>query len=301
MTCVTLSASVLISNSIHSIFKGELTPASTEISVGDLDIREKIGEGVSGQVHKGTWLSKSKPVAIKIMIGNPLTEREVDTISKLHHINIVEFYGVAHLQHSLYIVTELADKGSLYHFMKREDNRGDPYLSRNLYWAREIADGVRYLHDRDYVHRDLKSGNILLKDCGANYWTAKICDLGLAREKGSAVTVQTRSTGTVQWMPPEALGSQNPISMAWDVYSYGIVLWELLTHKIPFEDVPDIQLPNKIVNDGLRPEIPDCHPRLASLMTNCWKKDRTERPRIQDIVPEVSRIEDIVVLYTREH
>ncbi len=230
-------------------------------------------------------------------MGNPLTELEVDTISKLRHINIVEFYGVGRPERSLYIVTELAEKGSLYHFMKREDNRGDPYLPRSLSWARDIADGVRYLHDFDYIHRDLKSGNILLKDCDAAYWTAKICDLGLAREKESAVTVRTRSTGTVQWMPPEALGSENPISKAWDVYSYGIVLWELLTHKVPFEDVPDLELPNKIVNDGLRPEIPpDCHPRLADLMKNCWKKNRTERPLIQAIVPELSQIEDILLV-----
>ncbi len=230
------------------------------------------------------------------MVGNPLTEREVDIISELRHINIVKFHGVARPQRSLYIVTELAKKGSLYHFMKREDNHGDPYLPRSLFWARGIADGVCYLHDFNYIHRDLKSGNILLTDCddGAPFWTAKICDLGSAREDGGAVTMRACLTGTIQWMPPEALGSENPISKAWDVYSYGMVVWELLTHKVPFEDVPDVLLPNKIIN-GLRPEIPDCHHRLADLMTNCWKKNRTERPLIQDIVPELSQIEDIVL------
>ncbi len=246
----------------------------------EIDFKNEIGRGSFSQVFQG--VCNSKPVAVKKLFTRPsdeLLHREIE-ISKLRHPNIISFYGSFTFEGLVYIVTELAQQ-SLFDFLDKHPV--DHQCS--LRWAKEVAAGVHYLHENNIIHRDLKSGNVLLM---ADL-TAKVCDFGSAKATANATTQQTQKTGTYHWMPPEAIEGGD-ISQSWDVYSYGILLWELWTHKLPFADIKPFRLPNEIVN-GLRPPIPtNCNPGICVLMEECWRQDRRSRPSFHAILPRLSII-----------
>ena len=235
----------------------------TKITLSDLEFGEKIGKGGGGVVFQGNY--KSTPVAIKEIFGEVDEKRlirEVELLQKPRHPNIVWYYGTVIERHRVYLVIELAVNGSLCNFFK---SHPDPDHKQSLRWATEIAKGMRYLHENKIIHRDLKSGNILLTES----WTAKICDFGTAKQMEHTTTQRTNIMGTCAWMPPEAHRGE-PVSKESDSYSYSIVLWELLTHKTPFLDTPVWLIPGKIIQ-GERPPVPDnCDTCLTSLMQQCW-------------------------------
>ncbi len=255
----------------------------------DFEKGDQIGAGTGGEVFQGVWTTNELPVAMKKLFHisdaqSPEICREVTTLSKLRHPNIISYYGTVGLVDGYYIVTELAEKRSLLDFLR---NNPDPDLERSFRWATEIARGVEYLHQFKYIHRDLKSGNVLLMED----LTAKICDFGSAKQvqMENVSTVQTSRTGTYKWRSPEAIRGEK-VSSSWDVYSYGIMLWELVTHKIPFSHL-NLRIPGKEfelqtkISDGERPPIPDsCDPNLASLMRHCWAEDPGSRPTFTEIL-----------------
>ncbi len=255
----------------------------------DLEKGDRIGGGTGGVVFRGVWTTKALPVAMKKLFhvedaqGGEIC-RGVTSLSRLRHPNIISYYGTVTLVDGYYIVTELAVKGSLWDFLRKNPF---PDLQRSFRWAKEIARGVNYLHQHEYIHRDLKSGNVLFMED----LTAKICDFDTAKhvQAKNTSTVLTSRTGTYQWRSPEATRGEK-LSPAWDVYSYAILLWELVTHKIPFSHLnlripgQEFQLQTK-VSKGERPPIPDsCDPKLASLMRRCWAEDPGSRPTFTEIL-----------------
>ncbi len=264
------------------------------MSADDFEKRDKIGGGTGGMVFRGVWMTnKALPVAMKKLLHVDDVQgleicREVMLLRKLRHSNIIWYYGTVTLVDGYYIVTELAEKGSLWYFLR---NHPDPDLQQSFRWAKEIARGVEYLHQYKCIHRDLKSGNVLLMvDL-----TTKICDFGSAKQvrtENVSCTVQTSPTGTYQWRSPEAIRGKKA-SSSWDVYSYGILLWELMTHKIPFSHLnlripgEEFQLQMKICN-GERPPIPDsCDPKLASVMRRCWSEEPGSRPTFTQVLADL--------------
>ncbi len=257
----------------------------------DFENRDKIGGGTGGVVFRGEWTTKALSVAMKKLFHVEDAQgleicREVTILSKLRHPNIISYYGTVTLSDGYYIVTELAEEGSLWYFLR---NHPDPDLHRSFRWAKEIARGVEYLHRCKCIHRDLKSGNVLLVEDHA-----KICDFGSAKhvQTENVSTVRTSPTGTYQWRSPEAIHGKKA-SPSWDVYSYGILLWELVTHKIPFSHLnlripeQEFELQMKISN-GERPPIPDsCKPTLASLMRRCWSEEPDSRPIFTQVLTDL--------------
>lgn len=147
--------------------------------------------------------------------------------------------------------------------------------------ASGAARGMAYLHHGNppVLHRDLKSANLLLDDS----YTAKVCDFGLSRLKAQARSM-TGNCGTVQWMAPEVLAGTSYDEKA-DVFSYGIILWELLSRECPYEGMTAIQCALAVLNRDKRPEIPKwCPPAFHALIKACIKKDPTERPAFSQII-----------------
>ncbi len=142
--------------------------------------------------------------------------------------------------------------------------------------ALEVCRGMDYLHKRRIVHRDLKAANLLLDDMG----TVKIADFGVSRVLDPH-GVMTAETGTYRWMAPEVI-EHSPYRESADVYSFGIVLWELVTGQIPYSDMTPLQAAVGVVQKGLRPVIPaTCPAAVADLMRVCWTRMPTERPTFE--------------------
>jgi len=143
------------------------------------------------------------------------------------------------------------------------------------------ARGMAYLHSGSppVLHRDLKSANLVLDES----YTAKVCDFGLSRLKAQERSM-TGNCGTVQWMAPEVLANLSYNEKA-DVFSYGIILWELLSRECPYDGMSPIQCALAVLNRDKRPEIPKwCPPPLHALIKSCTKKDPAQRPSFDQIL-----------------
>ncbi|XP_030473067.2 uncharacterized protein LOC115690741 [Syzygium oleosum] len=271
----------------------------------DLEVKQELGSGTYGTVHHGKW--RGKDVAIKrinnrCFLGEPLEQErmmhdflnEAKLLADLHHPNVVAFYGIVHdwpdgPGDSVLTVTEYMVDGSLRKALQKGERNFD--MRKRLLIAREVAFGMEYLHDKKIVHFDLKSDNLLVNLGDPRQPTCKIGDLGLSKVKQRTL-IAGGMRGTIPWMAPELLNnSGNPVSDKVDVYSFGIVMWELLTGEKPFADLDDNHMIVGVVNNTLRPQVPaSCDPEWKSLMERCWSSEPSERPSFAEIAKELCSI-----------
>ncbi|XP_028773655.1 uncharacterized protein LOC114730716 [Neltuma alba] len=261
----------------------------------DLEEIRELGSGTYGAVYHGKW--KGSDVAIKrikasCFAGRPSERerliadfwKEALILSSLHHPNVVSFYGIVRdgPDGSLATVTEFMINGSLKQFLHKKDRTID--RRKRLIIAMDAAFGMEYLHGKNIVHFDLKCENLLVNMRDPQRPVCKIGDLGLSKVKQHTL-VSGGVRGTLPWMAPELLsGKSNMVSEKIDVYSFGIVMWELLTGDEPYADMHCASIIGGIVNNTLRPQIPTwCDPEWKSLMESCWASDPAERPSFSEI------------------
>jgi serine/threonine protein kinase len=195
---------------------------------------------------------------------------------------VVQFIGACTHSPNLCIVFEYMPGGSVFDWVRRH---GPPRLPALLKMAAEVARGMDYLHRRRVVHRDLKAANLLLDDSGC----VKIADFGVARLLDGG-GVMTAETGTYRWMAPEVI-EHTPYTEKADVYSYGVLLWELLTGRVPYDTMTPLQAAVGVVQKGLRPPIPPaCPPGLAAVMRACWDRDPAARPGFGELKASVEAL-----------
>ncbi|CAN4084274.1 unnamed protein product [Withania somnifera] len=209
--------------------------------------------------------------------------REALTLSSLHHPNVVSFYGVVRdgPDGSLATVTEFMVNGSLKQFLQKKDRTID--RRKRLIIAMDTAFGMEYLHEKNIVHFDLKCENLLVNMRDPHRPVCKIGDLGLSKVKQHTL-VSGGVRGTLPWMAPELLSGKAKVTEKIDVYSFGIVMWELLTGDEPYADMHCASIIGGIVNNTLRPQIPTwCDPEWKGLMESCWAPDPSERPSFSEI------------------
>ena len=215
-------------------------------------------------------------VAVKVCLGNLIDSQEVEVLCNLpFHPNIIKLLGIGVSKDSIntYIITELAVGGSLFKFL--HEDKKIPTIEQSTSWALEVAHAMKHLHDEKIIHRDLKSPNVLL---AANN-TAKICDFGLAWSQSDEVSVKTVQA-TPFWAAPEVLNNEKAkISYPCDVYSYGVLIYELFEHKRPFEGLSNFDVVNGAqLKPSLLPEY------LQSLFSICQNRDPQERPTFATII-----------------
>ncbi|XP_050368049.1 uncharacterized protein LOC126786308 [Argentina anserina] len=261
----------------------------------DLEQMKELGSGTFGTVYHGKW--RGSDVAIKRLNKSCFTGRsseqerlsvefwrEADILSKLHHPNVVAFYGVVQdgPGGTLATVTEYMVDGSLRHVLLRKDR----YLDRRkrLIIAMDAAFGMEYLHSKNIVHFDLKCDNLLVNLKDPQRPICKVGDFGLSKIKRNTL-VSGGVRGTLPWMAPELLnGSSSKVSEKVDIFSFGIVLWEILTGEEPYANMHYGAIIGGIVNNTLRPTIPSyCDPEWRTLMEQCWAPNPAARPSFTEI------------------
>ncbi|XP_008242746.1 PREDICTED: uncharacterized protein LOC103341044 [Prunus mume] len=269
------------------------------IKNSDLEFIKELGSGTYGTVYYGKW--KGSDVAIKKIKPSCFTEgtvkedrlladfwKEAHILGQLHHPNIVAFYGVVSDGPviNLATVTEYMVNGSLKQVLQKKDRTID--RRKRLIIAMDAAFGMEYLHEKSIVHFDLKSHNFLVNMRDPQRPVCKIGDLGLSKIKQRTL-VSGGVRGTIPWMAPELLNSKNNlVTEKVDVYSFGIVMWELLTGEEPYANLRSKELIAGIIKGSLRPEIPSwCDPLWRSLMERCWSSDPDSRPPFSEIAKEL--------------
>lgn len=305
--------------------RGSQLPVDVKLwtmNFSDMTVERQIGEGSFGRVYVAKW--NETMVAVKVLIGmgtieedgeeedagpgtgtTPPNDPVLDSLAKestmmaaLRHPNIVGFLGVCLSPPC--IVTEYCARGSLTDVL-----RGGKYFSakaslldwpRRLNMALDAAKGMLYLHAHNppIIHRDLKSPNLLVD----RYWRVKVSDFNLSKllEEGSVMS--SMAATNPRWLAPEIL-TGNDATFSSDVYSFAIVMWELLTWELPWGSTNPWQIVS-MVTEGRRLEIP---PRAAlpgpdtsafdgldsyvGLICRCWAQDPENRPSFQEIIAEL--------------
>ncbi|KAL4649049.1 mitogen-activated protein kinase kinase kinase 7 isoform X2 [Arapaima gigas] len=258
-----------------------------EIDYADIEVEEVVGRGAFGVVCKAKW--KGNDVAIKTIESE--SERkafivELRQLSRVSHPNIVKLYGSC--SNPVCLVMEYAEGGSLYNVLHGAEPLPYYTASHAMSWCLQCSQGVSYLHGmkpKALIHRDLKPPNLLLVAGGT---VLKICDFGTACD---IQTHMTNNKGSAAWMAPEVFEGTN-YSEKCDVFSWGIILWEVITRRKPFDEIggPAFRI-MWAVHNGTRPPLIKNLPKpIESLMTRCWSKDPSQRPSMEEIVKIMSHL-----------
>ncbi|XP_048387129.1 ephrin type-A receptor 7 isoform X4 [Stegostoma tigrinum] len=261
-----------------------------ELDTSCIKIERVIGAGEFGEVCSGRLKLPGKrdmPVAIKTLkVGFTEKQRrdflcEASIMGQFDHPNVVHLEGVVTRGKPIMIVIEYMENGALDAFLRKHD--GQFTVIQLVGMLRGIAAGMRYLADMGYVHRDLAARNILVN----SNLVCKVSDFGLSRvveDDPEAVYTTTGGKIPVRWTAPEAI-QYRKFTSASDVWSYGIVMWEVMSYgERPYWDMSNQDV-IKAIEEGYRLPAPmDCPPGLHQLMLDCWQQERSERPKFDQIV-----------------
>lgn len=264
-----------------------------EISWDELEIKERIGAGSFGTVYRAEW--NHSDVAVKVLAEQDFHEdqlkeflREVSIMKRVRHPNVVLFMGAVTKRPHLSIVTEYLPRGSLYRLINRASSGEILDKRRRLRMALDVAKGINYLHclNPPIVHWDLKSPNLLVD----KNWAVKVCDFGLSRFKANTFISSKSVAGTPEWMAPEFLRGE-PTNEKSDIYSFGVILWELITMQQPWSGLCPAQVVGAVAFQNRRLTIPqNTCPELAALVESCWDDDPKQRPPFSSIVDSLKKM-----------
>ncbi|PIN19885.1 Tyrosine kinase [Handroanthus impetiginosus] len=285
-----------------------------EIDPSKLIIKSVIARGSFGTLHRGVY--DGEDVAVKLLDRGEeglKTKAEIQSIRaaftqevavwhKLDHPNVAKFIGATMGSGDLNIQTENGHIGMPSNICcvvveYLPGGAVKSYLFRNrrkklafkvvVQMALDLARGLSYLHSQKIVHRDVKTGNMLLDKSH----TVKIADFGVARVEASNPNDMTGETGTMAYMAPEVLNG-DPYDRKCDVYSFSICLWAIYCCDMPYPDLSFSEVHSAVVHQNLRPKIPRCCPSsLANVMKRCWDANPDKRPEMDEVVTMLEAID----------
>ncbi|XP_066300785.1 uncharacterized protein [Branchiostoma lanceolatum] len=253
-----------------------------EISRDNIILGKTIGQGHFGDVREGLWKEEVK-VAVKSAkkgaMPDDLFLQEANTMTKLHHANIVQLLGVCTKEDPIYIITEFVCNGSLEGYLKGEHGKRLS-LVHQIDMATQVAAGMEYLESNSVIHRDLRAANVLV----GNRNLCKVADFGMARLRVESIYVSKRNVMPFRWTAIEAIDQKEFTSQS-DVWSFGILMTEILTKgRMPYADIKDNDGVIAQVRHGYRMPPEDDWPEpLYEIMQRCWLKEPNERPTFIDL------------------
>lgn len=259
------------------------------IDSSELRIGVRVGIGSFGEVYRGVW--RGTDVAIKILLEQDLTTEnmedfcnEIAVLSRLRHPNVILFLGACTTPPHLSMVTEYMHMGSLYHLIHTSDQGKKLSWRRRLKMLLDICRGMMCIQRMKIVHRDLKSANCLVD----KHSKVKICDFGLSRIMVNSPIKDFKAAGTPEWMAPELLRNE-PFTEKCDVFSFGVIMWELCTLKRPWDGVKPMQVVYAVAHEGARLDIPEGP--IGKLISDCWAEEPNARPCCEDIFTRLHECE----------
>lgn len=269
-----------------------ITTKLSHIPSKDFTKERILGQGGFGKVYFGRW--ETVPIAVKELLVQTISDTfiktfrsEAEVMASCQHPNTVRLYGVCLEEGKLALLMEYLDKGPLYNLLS--DTSIPLSWHERFRIATDTASGLSYIHSLKIVHRDLKSLNVLLAKDG----TAKIADFGLAQirlETSSRMTTG-QLAGSPRWMAPEQFSQNAPASFFTDIYSFGMILWEIASRKIPFSHATNEYIVIAAKMNNTQETIPSDTPEeYAALIKNCWKTPR-ERPIAKNLVKELVNLQ----------
>ncbi|KAG0238384.1 hypothetical protein BGW42_005617 [Actinomortierella wolfii] len=248
-----------------------------------------LGEGTFGSVYEARWGCQQCTAKTFFRTHSDLYEREfqkeIMVLQKLRHRNIVQFYRTHIQDNHIYLIMELAEKGTL----AKAINKGLLDWPTKTRLAHEVARGLEYIHQENVLHRDLKSANVLL----TRHMKAKLADFGLARIRSTVSSSLSMSSagggiiGTLEWIAPELFEADKPpYSTKTDVYALGVVMWEMTANCTrPYKNQNNRALIVHHVKSGYRERLPDDTPiEYGEWVERCWHHDPNQRPSASEVI-----------------
>ncbi|XP_029310450.1 tyrosine-protein kinase Tec isoform X5 [Cottoperca gobio] len=259
-----------------------------EINPSELTFMKELGSGQFGLVRLGKWRAQHR-VAIKAIREGAMYEEdfieEAKVMMRLSHPKLVQLYGVCSQQRPIYIVTEFMEHGCLLNFLRQQ--RGSFSLGALLSICLDVSEGMEYLEANSFIHRDLASRNCLVNDS----LVVKVSDFGMARYVlDDQYTSSSAAKFPVKWSPPEVYNYCKYSSKS-DVWSYGVLMWEVFTEgRMPFEQSQNHEVVS-LVSKGHRLYRPKmATPAIYDIMQLSWHERPEERPPFSQLCLMISDV-----------
>jgi tRNA A-37 threonylcarbamoyl transferase component Bud32 len=248
----------------------------------EINFVKVIKKGSFGTVYLGEW--RGVKVAVK-KVGKRLNKaqyeqfiREMKIMARLRNPHITQLYGAC-LEPEACLVMEYAANKSLDHYLAANSIS----LIKKITIGAGIAKGLHHLHESEVLHRDLKPGNVLIDEHGV----PKLTDFGLSKTLDRSIGTINDRTDAIAWMAPEAIGAKSIHTTKSEVYSFGLVLWCLMTEQQPFADIPE----EKLVAEkraGCYVNVPDAIPaEIRKIILACLEPEPNKRPPLERIIAQL--------------
>ncbi|XP_068197841.1 protein-tyrosine kinase 6b [Antennarius striatus] len=248
-----------------------------ELPKSEFTVEAELGSGYFATVHRGRWKNMIK-VAIKILrndseLNHAEFQREVEILKRLRHRHLISLFAICTASTPFWIITELMEKGNLLGFLRGPEGQNQDFASL-IDMGAQVADGMSYLEEKESIHRDLAARNVLV---GEDY-ICKVADFGLARVIKEPFYITDDKKIPYKWTAPEAI-THGKFSNKSDVWSFGILLYEIATYGgVPYPAMNN-QETHERVTKGYRMPAPDnCPNFLYNIMLKCWSAQPEDRP-----------------------
>ena len=241
----------------------------------------KLGAGQFGEVWEGLW-NNTTSVAVKTLKPGTRSAseflQEAGVMKRLRHAQLIYLHRVCTREEPIMLVMELMKHGSMLEYLRGEGR--SLTLSQLINMASQVASGMAYLEEQNYIHRDLAPRNILI----AENLICKVADFGLARvidedpyEAHEGVKLP------IKWAAPEA-ALYNRFTIKSDVWSFGIFLWEIINYgRFPYPGMTNAEVLEKVQTGYRMPRPPNCPKKLHDIMINCWHEEPDSRPTFESL------------------
>ena len=252
----------------------------------DIDRREirlvrRLGAGEFGEVWEGLW-NNTTSVAVKTLKPGTVSPQEflqeAALMKKFRHPKLIQLYAVCTKEEPIYIITELMKHGSLLEYLRGEGR--SLKLPQLIDVCTQVAYGMAYLEEQDYIHRDLAARNVLVGD----HMICKVADFGLARVIDEDIReAHTGAKFPIKWTAPEAAMYSKFIIKS-DVWSFGIVIYEVVTYgRFPYPGMTSAQVLEALQQGYRMPRPMGCPDKLYDIMLDCWREEPANRPSFETL------------------